>query len=168
MIACVPSLLSVLTSGSHKELSDCILIFLPRSADSLVLPSVVPPTVFCNPCSSYCYPDCHRLHRETACRAPGAFNTHALTGTCSSRRSFTFPPVPQPWVQTRAAPLPLQRTSRPTGQGFLGEHGDATVQASLWTQGSSSHVLQRGNTEFQTSLEALVQVMRANKRQSAH
>lgn len=35
--------------------------------------------------------------------------------------------------------------------GVLEEHSDTTIQASIWTHGTSSQVLQTGNTEFKTS-----------------
>lgn len=164
MIACMPSLLSTLSSSSHKELSDCILIIsLQCSTYSVVLPSVIPSTVFYNPCSFYLYPDCCCLYSEISCRAPGAFKTQTITSTCSLHWSFIFPLV-QPWLYLfLSKEHPLAHRA-----GFLGEHADTTVQASLWTQGTSSQALQTGNTEFKTPLGAVAQVMQVNKMWSPH
>lgn len=165
MIACVPSLLSMLTSGSHIELSDCILILI--STYSLVLPSVIPSTAFCNPCFFSLYPDCCFLYSLISCRAPRAFSTQAFTSTHSLHWSLTFPPVPQPWVQTLPAPLPLQRTSPdPQGRFFRRIQWHYSANFSLNTGNLTSPA--NWNTEFKTSLGAVAQVMQVSKRQSIH
>lgn len=148
MIACMPSLLSMLTSGSHEELPDCILIiFLPCSTYSVVLPSVVPSTVFYNPCSFYLYPDCCCcLYSGISYRAPEASDTQAFTSTCSLCWLFTFPLVLQPWVQTLAAPLPLQRTSLgPQGSFFRRTQWHYSTSFSLNT---GNHLASPANWEY--------------------
>lgn len=67
MIARMPCTLSMMTSGSQQDLSDCI--FLPFFTYSVVLPSVIHFPVFYNPCSFYLYPDYCCLYSDISCRA---------------------------------------------------------------------------------------------------
>lgn len=77
----------------------------------------------------------------------------------------TLPLVPLPWMQTPATPCPLQRTYPGPQDSFLRTQWHCSTHF-LCIQGTRSQVLQTGNTEFETPLRALAQVMQENNRQS--
>lgn len=96
IVACMLSLLSMLTSGSHKDLPDCIchlftMLYLFNSLLSFIpfihfhsFLSFLPLYLKICVCliqfvlSSFFYPVYSCLYREISCRSPRAFSTQAI------------------------------------------------------------------------------------------
>lgn len=141
IVACMLSLLSMLTSGSHKDLPDCIchlftMLYLFNSLLSFIpfihfhsFLSFLPLYLKICVCliqfvlSSFFYPVYSCLYREISCRSPRAFSTQAFTSTCTH--------YPGPGIQTLDTPHPLQRMSLGPQGRFLGQYIDTTIQGSL-------------------------------------